>query len=58
VRLEALKPDAEKICAYGIALMVVPMPELSTSKAGEFMDQVKNVITDVANKCNSFNEGK
>ncbi len=57
-RLEAMRPDAEKIRVYGAALLAVLPPMLKTEEARTFLSGVLSSITVTANKCSTFYAGK
>ncbi len=43
-RKEALKPDTEKLLAYGNALMAVPKPDIQDKKAKEILDDASALV--------------
>ena len=55
LRLEGLRPDAEKLQAYGKALYDVPIPELVTREARKYFGrEVACCIDGAINSCNNF----
>jgi len=44
-RQEALRPDKEKIIAYASKILTVPLPDVSTQAAKEFMKEIKKRVS-------------
>jgi hypothetical protein len=53
-RMEALKPDIEKIRAMGDLLRLLSYPECSTDDGQAFVDQLRDQVAMLANSCERF----
>lgn len=53
-RLEALKPDAEKLAACAKKLRAIKLPEVATQEARNWLVEVAGRIHDAADFCESF----
>ena len=51
---EAMRPDKEKIAAFGISLSEMEVPRVSTPKADAFMRTVRLTIRKVCDDCVAF----
>jgi chromosome segregation ATPase len=53
-KLEAMRPDVEKIRQYVVALSNVPQPKCTSAEAIEFVDMARNLIGTMANGAKDF----
>ncbi len=53
-RLDAMRPDIEKIRAYGQALFIVPLPKVEEKSAKRFLAQAVETIQAIGNRCMAF----
>ena len=51
VRAEAMRPDAEKLAGYGLRLLAVEQPKLSTLAANGFLGRIVAEVRRTASKC-------
>ena len=57
-RVEALRPDREKIAEWANQLRAIYMPDVKTGDAIEFVVTIKESIIALAHVCDTFAEGK
>lgn len=53
-RVEALKPDKEKIAALAVQLRAFVLPTVTDNQAIDFLNSIANVINDLAADCERF----
>lgn len=56
-RLEAMKPDVEKIHLFAESLRSLTVPEVSSDQAQGFMAGIEDAIAKLANRCERFKGG-
>lgn len=55
-RLEALRPDRERLVAYAAALLAVPVPEVQDAGAAALLVVLRTSLTDLAADLEGFGQ--